>query len=323
MDSKTTMRLLRKPPGVRSSKLPEPSCGFRQTDLEVTLRVSKCSRGGGAPKGTEVEMAYSLQVRNPKSASSKRLLLICREVLSVCLQLQGLNIWGRATSAFAPQQNRPETDMFRCWSLEPKANDRPSPAHELLAGADAGAEADDVCLAKPKIISSGDIPNSMWLSFSHHLTWSPRRTSWKSGGTLVEPLVEPWWNRRGTLPQVISPTACGTLVEPWWNPGGTLVEPFSCWEKEQITPRILAERPGTPVLLRMPPCKEKLRVTAQSRPHRGPTAQFAARSGPDGAIGARSGPDGAIGARSGPDGAIGPRSSRCATPATHTIAQRR
>ena len=49
-----------------------------------------------------------------------------------------------------------------------------------------------------------------------------------------------------------------------------------------------------------PPCKAKLRVTAQSRPDRGPT---------DGAIGARSGPDGALGARSGPDGAIGAR--RC------------
>ena len=87
-----------------------------------------------------------------------------------------------------------------------------------------------------------------------------------------------------------------------------------------------------PVLLRMPPCnfvqqsKAKQRVTAQSRPDRGPTAQWGpigARRRNRGPMGAgqrnrgRSGPDGAIGARAGPNGAIPP------TPANHIIAQRR
>ena len=101
-----------------------------------------------------------------------------------------------------------------------------------------------------------------------------------------------------------------------------------------------------PVLLRMPPCKAKLRVTAQSRPDRGPTrrcnrapivawcnpshpyysstlvflsmriatvsiaklgdASLVQLTGPS--VGPRSGRDGAIGARSGPDGAIRARS---------------
>ena len=96
---------------------------------------------------------------------------------------------------------------------------------------------------------------------------------------------------------MISPTACGTLVEPWWNAGGTLQ---LLRKREQITPRILAERPGPslpPVLLRMPPCKAKLRVTAQSRPDRGPTAQ----SGPDRGPTAQSGPDRGPTEQSGPD----------------------
>ena len=76
---------------------------------------------------------------------------------------------------------------------------------------------------------------------------------------------------------------------------------------------------------RDPPPPVLLRIKAQSRPDRGPTAQsgprwpdgtIGAQSGPDGAIspigdgaiGARSRPDGAIGARSKPDGAIGARS---------------
>ena len=53
---------------------------------------------------------------------------------------------------------------------------------------------------------------------------------WNRGGTLVQP----WWNPGGTLPQTTPdhPAALAepgrTLVEPWWNPvepGGTLVEP--------------------------------------------------------------------------------------------------
>ena len=49
---------------------------------------------------------------------------------------------------------------------------------------------------KPKIISSGDIPNSMRCSFLVLAPpCSPCRTSWNPGGTLVEP----WWNPRGTL----------------------------------------------------------------------------------------------------------------------------
>ena len=79
---------------------------------------------------------------------------------------------------------------------------------------------------------------------------SPRRTWWKSGGTLVEP-VEPYlkpprqprsprrtwyggtpWNPRGTLPQA-TPDG-GTLVEPSWlrvAPNWAETQAFSCWGK--------------------------------------------------------------------------------------------
>ena len=63
---------------------------------------------------------------------------------------------------------------------------------------------------------------------------------WKSGGTLVEPLLKPprleaceglvetWWKPGGTLVEPNlkppgPPSPRGTLVEPWWNPG-TVVE---------------------------------------------------------------------------------------------------
>ena len=48
-------------------------------------------------------------------------------------------------------------------------------------------------------------------------------------GTLLKPW---WWNLRGTLP-------CRTLVEPWWNRRGTLVEPS--WNLMSGPPRTTPE----------------------------------------------------------------------------------
>ena len=101
--------------------------------------------------------------------------------------------------------------------------------------------------------------------------------------------MEPWWNPGGTL------------VEPWWNPGGTLQLLGKKRTNNSQNPRG-TPGPSLPLVL-MPPCKAKLRVTAQACPrrrNRGPI-------GADGAIGARSGPDG--GARRCNRGPIGAR--RC------------
>ena len=71
-------------------------------------------------------------------------------------------------------------------------------------------------------------------------------------------------------PQTISSGDIPNSTTPSQNPRGTPRDPSL-----------------PPVLLRMPPCKAKLRVTAQSRPDRGPTAQ----SGPDRGPTVISGPD--------------------------------